>query len=80
MSNHQDGNRPLPFDREQLGKFAYEAFTRHIAKTHTTDWEPVSWENTHEVLRENYRVMAEAVARWTLIGDAARAAFREMME
>lgn len=76
-----DGNRPLPWDRDALGGFVREAWVRW-AETQP-DPKP-SWLVPYAALsepeQEVYRQIGEVVARWTLIGDAARAAQREMVE
>jgi hypothetical protein len=66
--------RPLPFDRDQLGRFVREAWVRW-ARTQP-DPKPswlVPYDELSETDREADRQIGEAVARWTLIGDAAKA-------
>lgn len=61
-----DGNRPLPFDREILGKKMREVWLRvSLDPRHLTPWADLSQHH-----REAYCQIAEEVARWTLIGDA----------
>lgn len=70
----QDGARPLPFDRDQLGRFVREAWVRW-ARTQP-DPKPswlVPYDQLSETDKEADRQIGEAVARWTLIGDAAKA-------
>lgn len=71
---HMDGNRPLPFDRDTLGRMVREAWVRWAL----TQPEPkASWLAPYDELaepdKEADRQIGEAIARWTLIGDAARA-------
>ena len=86
MSDHQettdsgrlDGNRPLPFSRNELGRFVREAWVRW-ARTQPNpkpSW-LVPFDELSEPDREADRQIGEAVARWTLIGDAAVAALEE---
>lgn len=75
-----DGNRPLPFDREQLGRLVREAWVRW-ARTQPApkpSW-LVPYDELSEADKEADRQIGECVARWTLIGDAARVAAREML-
>jgi hypothetical protein len=70
-----DGNRPLPFDRETLGRFAREAWMRWAyQQPHPKESWLVPYDLLSEPDREADRQIGEAIARWTLIGDAARAA------
>jgi hypothetical protein len=73
-----DGNRPLPTDRETLGRLVRDAWVRW-AQTQPypkPSWlEP--WERLGEDDKEADRQIGEAVARWTLIFDAARLALNE---
>lgn len=67
-----DGSRPLPWDREQLGRFVREAWVRW-AETQPNpkpSW-LVPYDELSEPDKEADRQIGEAVARWTLIGDAA---------
>jgi hypothetical protein len=69
----QDGARPLPFDRDQLGRFVREAWVRW-ARTQPdpkASW-LVPYDQLSETDKEADRQIGEAVARWTLIGDAAK--------
>lgn len=73
--NQLDGNRPLPFDRETLGRMAREAWVRW-AQTQPNpkpSW-LAPWDDLCEPDKEADRQIGETIARWTLIGDAARAA------
>jgi hypothetical protein len=75
MTDQLDGNRPLPFTRDQLGSFVREAWIRW-AKKHPNPkpaW-LVPYHELSEIDKEADRQIGEAIARWTLIGDAARAA------
>ena len=68
----EDGNRPLPFDRDQLGRFVREAWVRW-AQTQPNpkpSW-LVPYDELSEPDKEADRQIGETVARWTLIGDAA---------
>lgn len=69
----QDGSRPIPIDREQLGRFVREAWVRW-AKTQPNpkpSW-LVDYDELSEPDKEADRQIGEAVARWTIIHDAAR--------
>lgn len=71
----RDGNRPLPFDREALGRMVREAWVRW-AQTQTSpkpSW-LVPYDELSEADKEADRQIGETIARWTLVGDAARAA------
>lgn len=73
-----DGNRPLPFSRDQLGRFVREAWVRW-AQTQPNpkpSW-LVPYDDLSEPDKEADRQIGEAVARWTLFGDAARVAMAE---
>lgn len=69
-----DGNRPLPFNREILGRFVHDASVRWAERQSSPN---DRWLVAYDLLRESdkevCRQIGEAVARWTLIGDAARA-------
>ena len=68
-----DGNRPLPFERDELGRMVREAWVRWA--TVQPDPKPswlIPYEQLPESDKEADRQIGEAVARWTLIGDAAR--------
>lgn len=68
-----DGNRPLPFTRDELGRMVREAWVRWALTL--PDPKP-SWLAPYHMLdevdKEADRQIGEAVARWTLIGEAAR--------
>lgn len=69
----QDGARPLPFDRDVLGRMVREAWVRW-AQTQPNpkpSW-LVPYDELAEPDKEADRQIGEAIARWTLIGDAAR--------
>lgn len=71
-TGRQDGNRPLPFDRDTLGRFVREAWVRW-AETQPNpkpSW-LVPYEELSDADQEADRQIGEAVARWTFIGDAA---------
>ncbi len=75
-----NGNRPLPFDREQLGRMVREAWV-DWARTQPNpkpSW-LVPYDELSEPDKEADRQIGERIARWTLIGDAARAAMRETL-
>jgi hypothetical protein len=68
-----EGQKPLPYDRDTLGRFVREAWVRW-AQTQP-DPKPswlVAYDELPEADKEADRQIGEAVARWTLIGDAAR--------
>lgn len=73
----QDGNAPLPFDRETLGRFVREAWV-DWARTQSNP--KPSWLVPYEMLteadKEADRRIGEFVARWTVIGIAARSAWQ----
>ncbi|MBP2613049.1 hypothetical protein [Agrobacterium pusense] len=69
----RDGSRTLPYDRDTLGRFVREAWVRW-AETQP-DPKPswlVPYDQLSETDKEADRQIGEAVARWTLIGDASR--------
>lgn len=69
----EDGNRPLPFNRDELGRMVREAWVRW-AQTQPNP--KPSWLAPYDELsepdKEADRQIGEAIARWTLIGDAGR--------
>jgi len=69
-----NGNRPLPFDREVLGRMVREAWVRwaQTQPTPKTSW-LVAYDDLPEADKEADRQIGESVARWTLIGAAAGA-------
>lgn len=72
--NQLDGNRPLPFSRDELGRMVREAWVRWALTQQNpkSSWlEP--YDSLSEPDKEADRQIGEAVARWTLIGDAAAA-------
>lgn len=71
-----DGNRPLPFDRETLGRAVRDAWVRwaRAQPEPKPSWlELVPFEQMGEVDKEAERQIGESVARMVLVGDAARA-------
>lgn len=77
-ASQADGSRALPFDRETLGRFVREAWVRW-AETQPSpkpSW-LVPYDELFEADKEADRQIGEAIARWTLIGDAARASTRQ---
>jgi hypothetical protein len=71
----ENGGRLLPFDRDTLGRMVREAWVRW-AQTQPSpkpSW-LVPYDELSEPDKEADRQIGETVARWTLIGDAARAA------
>lgn len=76
-----DGNRTLPFGRDELGRFVREAWVRW-AQTQPNpkpSW-LVSYEELDEADKEADRQIGETLARWTLVGDAAVFAALEKMK
>lgn len=72
--DHMDGGRPLPLSRDDLGRMVREAWVRW-AQTQPNPkptW-LVPYSELPEPDKEADRQIGEAVARWTLIADAARA-------
>lgn len=67
-----DGNRPIPFDRETAGRFVREAWVRwaHTQPSPKASW-LVPYDDLSEADKEADRQIGEALARWTLIHDAA---------
>jgi hypothetical protein len=67
-----DGNRAIPFDRNALGRMVREAWVRWAL---TQPNPKPSWLAPYDDLderdKEADRQIGEAIARWTLIGDAA---------
>lgn len=78
MRNPLDGNRDLPWDRETLGRMVREAWVRWAL---TQENQKQSWlvpySNLSEADKEADRQIGEAIARWTLIGDASLFAIEE---
>lgn len=69
----EDGAAPLPFDRDELGRMVREAWVRW-AETQPNPkptW-LVPYEALSEPDKEADRQIGEAIARWTMIGCAAR--------
>src|SRR5215469_3515379 len=68
----RDGNRPLPFSRDELGRMVREAWIRwaQTQPNPKSSW-LVPYEELCEPDKEAHRQIGETVARWTLIGDAA---------
>jgi hypothetical protein len=76
-----DGSRPLPFSRDELGRMVRETWVKW-AQTQPNpkpSW-LVPYEQLTESDKEADRQIGEAIARWTLIGDAARAALAKIGE
>ncbi len=78
LVNATNGARDLPYDRDTLGRFVREAWVRWAE----SQPEPKpSWllpyDELSEADKEADRQIGEALARWTLIGDAARNAAAE---
>jgi hypothetical protein len=73
-----DGNRALPFSRDELGRFVREAWVRWAQRQPAPkpSW-LVPYDELSEADKEADRQIGETVARWTLIGDAARFAMIE---
>lgn len=75
VAEWHDGSRPLPFDRDTVGRMVREAWVRW-AETQPSP--KPSWlapyDELNEADKEADRQIGEAVARWTLVFDAARAA------
>lgn len=73
--NQLDGSRPLPYDRETLGRFVREAWVRwaETQQNHKPSW-LVPYDDLSEPDKEADRQIGENLASWTLIGDAARTA------
>lgn len=78
MIDQMDGGRSLPLDRETLGRMVREAWIRW-AETQPNP--KPSWLVPYDALaecdKEADRQIGEAVARWTLIADAARASMQQ---
>lgn len=68
-----DGGRPLPFDRETVARFVREAWVRWAEKQPNPKphW-LLPYDQLSEEDKEADRCIGEAVARWTLVYDAAR--------
>jgi hypothetical protein len=73
-----DGSRPLPIDRETLGRMVREAWVRWAL---TQPSPKPSWLVPYDALdepdKEADRQIGESVARFTLIHDAGRAALSQ---
>jgi hypothetical protein len=71
----EDGARTLPFDRDELGRLVREAWIKWAtAQPNPKPSWLVPYEQLSDADKEADRQIGEAVARWTLIGDAANAA------
>ena len=70
----RDGNRPLPYDRDYLGRLVREAWVRwaYTQPNPKSSW-LVDYDELAEPDKEADRQIGECIARWTIIGDAARA-------
>lgn len=73
MIDPLDGNRPIPYDRDTLGRMVREAWVRwaEMQPSPKPSW-LVPYDELAEPDKEADRQIGEAIARWTLIGDAAR--------
>ena len=74
----RDGNRSLPFSRDEYGRMVREAWVRW-AQTQLNpkpSW-LVPYDELSEPDKEADRQIGEAVARWTMIGDASRLALTQ---
>lgn len=69
-----DGNRELPFSRDQLGRMVRESWIRwaKCQPNPKPSW-LVPYDELSESDKEADRIIGEDIARLTLIGDAARA-------
>ena len=74
----RDGNRPLPYDRDYLGRLVREAWVRwaYTQPNPKSSW-LVDYDELAEPDKEADRQIGECIARWTIIGDAARAALAQ---
>ena len=71
--NPLDGNRPLPIERDALGRLVREAWVRWaLTQPNPKPSWLVPYDQLSEPDKEADRQIGEAVARWTLIFDAAR--------
>lgn len=73
-NSQMNGARPLPIDRDQLGRFVRDAWIRwaKMQPEPKPSW-LVPYDELSEPDKEADRIIGESVARWTLIGDAMRA-------
>ena len=73
-----DGSRPLPFDRDHLGRLVREAWVRwaYTQPNPKPSW-LVDYDELSEPDKEADRQIGECIARWTIIGDAARASAKQ---
>jgi hypothetical protein len=78
--NPLNGNRSLPWLRDDLGRMVREAWVRwaETQPNPKASW-LVPYHELSETDKEADRQIGEAVARWTLIGDATRFALIEEM-
>ncbi|NTA27453.1 hypothetical protein [Allorhizobium ampelinum] len=71
----RDGNRAIPYERDTLGRFVREAWVRWAqSQTNPKPSWLVPYDDLSEADKEADRQIGEAVARWTMIGNAARSA------
>ena len=77
LAKLHDGNRALPFSRDEVGRMVREAWVRW-AQTQSNpkpSW-LVAYSELSEADKEADRQIGEAIAQWTLIFDAARNALK----
>ena len=68
-----DGSRPLPFERDELGRMVREAWVRWaLTRPQPKPSWLVPYADLAEPDKEADRQIGEAIARWALIGDAVR--------
>jgi chromosome segregation ATPase len=74
----EDGSRPVAYHRDTLGRYVREAWIRwaRIQPNPKPSW-LVEYDDLPEPDKEADRQIGECIARWTLIGDAARAALQQ---
>jgi hypothetical protein len=76
--NHLNGGRSLAYSKDQLARFAFEAAKRWSGQQPSPlKSEADQYEALSEGDRDFFGAIAEQIARWTLIGDAARFALIE---
>lgn len=69
-----DGSRPLPFDRDTLGRMVREAWVQWaMTQPNPKPSWTIPYEDLAEPDKEADRQIGEAIARLVLIGDAALA-------
>lgn len=68
-----DGNRDLPFEGEELGRLAHDAFMLRAVELAPACFTPPPWEEEKPEMKVCWREVGLRIARMVLAGDAAQA-------